>query len=364
MGMIYQRGNVWWIKYYRNGRYYRESTKTTKKMVAQKLLERREGEIAQGKMPSILFEKVTFEELAEDFLRDYRINQKRSLVRAERSVNHLKKFFENYKATQIVTSRINEYVETRLGEEAANATINRDLSALKRMLNLGFRQTPPKVERMPYIPMLRENNVRKGFFEHSDFLAFRDALPDCMKGFVTFGYKTGWRFSEITNLTWERVDRKEGIVRLEPGETKNQEGRTLFMDAELQEVINQQWESRKHTGKLSPLVFPSRDGKSPIGDYRGWWDSACKKAGIGRRLFHDFRRTAVRNMIRAGIPERVAMMISGHKTRSVFDRYNIVSDHDLKMAAAKQSAYLDSLRGHNLGTICPFPEKKEESQNG
>jgi hypothetical protein len=109
MGMIYQRGNVWWIKYYRNGRYYRESTKTTKKMVAQKLLERREGEIAQGKMPSILFEKVTFEELAEDFLRDYRINQKRSLARAERSVNHLKNFFENYKATQIVTSRINEY---------------------------------------------------------------------------------------------------------------------------------------------------------------------------------------------------------------------------------------------------------------
>jgi integrase len=333
-------------------------------MVAQKLLERREGEIAQGKMPSIIFEKVTFEELAEDFLRDYRINQKKSLVRAERSVNHLKKFFENYKATQIVTSRINEYVEMRLEEEAANATINRDLSALKRMLNLGFRQTPPKVERMPYIPMLRENNVRKGFFEHSDFLAFRDAMPDCMKGFVTFGYKTGWRFSEITNLTWERVDRKEGIVRLEPGETKNQEGRTLFMDAELQEVINKQWESRKRNGKLSPLVFPSRDGKSPIGDYRGWWDSACKKAGIGRRLFHDFRRTAVRNMIRAGIPERVAMMISGHKTRSVFDRYNIVSDHDLKMAAAKQSAYLDSLRGHNLGTICPFPEKKEESQNG
>jgi hypothetical protein len=58
------------------------------------------------------------------------------------------------------------------------------------------------------------------------------------------------------------------------------------------------------------------------------------------------------------------MMISGHKTRSVFDRYNIVSDHDLKMAAAQHSAYLDSLRGHNSGTICSFPEEKEERQNG
>ena len=362
MGMMYQRGKVWWIKYYRNGRYYRESTGTTKKMVAQKHLERREGEIAQGKMPGILFEKVTFDELAEDFLRDYRINQKKSLERAERSVNHLKRFFEGCKATQIVTSRINEYVEMRLKEEAANATINRDLSALKRMLNLGFRQTPPRLERIPYIPMLRENNVRKGFFEHADFLALRDALPDFMKGFVTFGYKTGWRFSEITNLTWERVDRKGATVRLEPGETKNQEGRTVFMDDELQEVINQQWENRKRSGKLSPLIFPSRDGISPIGDYRGPWNAACTKAGISRRLFHDFRRTAVRNMIRAGIPERVAMMISGHKTRSVFDRYNIVSENDLKMAAALHFAYLNSGHGHNLGTICHFPEKKEESR--
>ena len=150
-----------------------------------------------------------------------------------------------------------------VSEEAANATINRDLSALKRMLNLGFRQTPPRVERIPYIPMLRENNIRKGFFEHADFLTLRDALPDFMKGFVTFGYKTGWRFSEITNLTWERVDRKGAIVRLEPGETKNQEGRTVFMDPELQEVINKQWENRKRSGKLGPLVFPSRDGEQP-----------------------------------------------------------------------------------------------------
>jgi integrase len=362
MGMIYQRGNVWWIKYYRNGRYYRESTKTTKKMVAQKLLERREGEIAQGKMPSILFEKVTFEELAEDFVRDYRINQKRSLTKAERSVNHLKRFFENYKATQIVTSRINEYVEIRLEEEAANATINRELAALKRMLNMGTKQTPPLVDRVPHIPMLRENNVRKGFFEHEDFLKLRETLPEYLRDFITFGYKTGWRISEIQNLTWNQVDMALGIVRLEVGESKNDEGRIVYLDEELKAVFNRQWERRKRRRKLCSYVFPNRDGTDRMIDIRSAWYAACKEAGIGRRLFHDFRRTAVRNMVRAGIPERVAMMISGHKTRSVFDRYNIVSDQDLKMAAARHANYLDSLRGHNLGTICLFPEKKGSTQ--
>jgi integrase len=273
--------------------------------------------------------------------------------------NHLKQFFENYKVTQIVTSRINEYVETRLEEEAANATINRELAALKRMLKMGTKQTPPLVDRVPYITMLRENNIRKGFFEHKDFIKLRETLPEYLRDFITFGYKTGWRISEIQNLTWNQVDMALGIVRLEVGESKNDEGRTVYLDEELKAVFNRQWERRKRQRKVCSYVFPNRDRTDRMIDIRSAWYAACKEAGIGRRLFHDFRRTAVRNMVRAGIPERVAMMISGHKTRSVFDRYNIVSDQDLKMAAARHATYLDSLHGHNLGTISKFPEKKE-----
>ncbi len=374
MGMIYKRGKTYWIKYYRNGKPFYESSKSHKQTKARTLLKKREWEISQGKLPGIYFDRVKFDELAEDFLTDYRINQKKSLVKAERSVKHLRERFEGLRVTQITTPRIHAYIEQRsewvcnkcgetfltgeiedrtdamcpycgsdeLVKGAANATINRELAALKRMLNLGARQTPPKVDRVPYIPMLKENNTRKGFFEHGDFLALRDALPSYLKGFVTFAYKTGWRVSEIAGLTWSHVDLANSIVRLEAGETKNDQGRTVYLDNELTQVFENQWAARKHSGRLIPYVFPNEDGNAPIKDFRGAWSKACKESGIGKRLFHDFRRTAVRNMVRSGVPEGVAMRVSGHKTRSVFERYNIVSDTDLKVAAKKQEEYLKS----------------------
>ena len=209
--------------------------------------------------------------------------------------------------------------EMRLAEKAGNTTINRELAALKRLLNLRAQQTPPKVNRVPHIPMLKENNVRKGFFEDSEFQALRNALTSYLQGFTTFAYKTGWRLSEIEGLVWPQIDLDNGIVRLEIGETKNDEGRTVHLDSELQTIFKNLWESRKtkmkETQKISPYVFLNETGKDRIRDFRGSWEAACTKAKIGKRLFHDFRRTAVRNMVRAGIPERVAMMVSGHKTR-------------------------------------------------
>jgi len=359
MGSIYKRGKTYWIQYYRNGKPYRETTKSKKEADAKRLLKKREGEISQGKLPGVYFDRVRFDELAEDFLRDYRINQKKSLKRAVISTGHLKRYFEGYSVPNINSPKIGAYIESRLKEGAANASINRELSALKRMLNIGARQTPPKVDRVPYIPMLKENNVRKGFFEHAEFIALRDALPDYLKGFATFAYKTGWRVSEINGLTWNQVDRDNGIVRLETGETKNDEARTVYLDDELQEVFNGEWESRKNNQKLTPYVFPNMDGTGRISDFRHSWDTACKDSKIGKKLFHDFRRTAVRNMVRAGIPEGVAMKISGHKTRSVFERYNIVNDTDLKLAAQKQAVYLESQKDTLSSTIHQIDEKRQ-----
>jgi integrase len=228
------------------------------------------------------------------------------------------------------------------------------------MLNLGARQTPPKVDRVPYISMLKENSTRKGFFEHSEFLALREKLPDYMKGFATFAYKTGWRFSEISGSKWKQVDRNLGIVRLESGETKNDDARTVYLDAELKEVFDNQWKDRT---SLLPYVFPNEKEDGKVKRFDKSWKKACKDAKIGKRLFHDFRRTAVRNMVRSGIPERVAMMISGHKTRSIFDRYNIVNETDLKLASQKQEAYLESQMVTKTVTIHEIHEIKEKRAN-
>jgi len=358
MGTIYKRGAVYWIQYYKNGKPFRESTRSHKETEAKRLLKRREGEVAEGKLPGVYFDRVRFDELAEELLRDYRINKKKSFKRVNRSVEHLKEYFEGFKVSQITTPHIQRYIEMRQDEGAANGTINRELSALKRMLNLGAKQTPPKVDRVPYIPLLKESHPRQGFFEHAEFIALRDALPDYLKGFVTFAYKTGWRVSEISNLKWGQVNLDQGIVRLDPGETKNDEGRTLYLDEELKEVFVKQWETRRKGGKLIPYVFTNHDGSDKIKRFDKAWIRAFQDAGIQKRLFHDLRRTAIRNMVRAGIPERVAMMVSGHKTRSVFDRYNIVSTNDLKEAAIRQEAYLQSQNDHRTTTIVNFGKKR------
>ncbi len=368
MGSIYKRkwkdsktrewveGETYWIKYYRNGKPYRESTHNSKITKAEKLLKKREGEIAEGKLPGIYFDKITFNELAEDFITDYRINERDTISKAERSVKYLKEAFGGMRATDITTAKVKTYIDDRMNKGLSNASINRELAALKRMFHLAAECTPPKVNLIPHIPMLKETNIRKGFFEYGEYLALRNALPEELKSIVTFAYHSGWRKSEILSLTWDQVDIKEGIVTLNPGETKNEEGRTLYLNEELQKEM-QTLLSKRHLG--CPYVF-HRDGEA-VKDFRGSWDSACIKVGlfeilkddkgnvvtdtegkpvkVPAKIFHDFRRTAIRDMVRSGVSERVAMKISGHKTRSVFDRYNIVSDQDLREAAKKKQVY-------------------------
>jgi integrase len=356
MGHIYRRENskFYWIKYYRNGKPFYESAHSEKKMVAERLLKVREGEISQGKMPGIIFEKIRFDDLLKDYLLDYRVNGKKTIAKAERCVKYLKVAFGGMRAVDITTTKIMDYIEKRKAAKLSNASINRELAALKRSFNLATRSTPPKVSQVPHIPTLKENNVRKGFLEPVEFLSLQGVLPTYLKPVVAFAYYTGWRRGEILSLKWNQIDIREGTVRLEPGETKNDEGRTIYLESEILEVMKSLHRNRRLD---CPYVF-NYNGE-PIVDFRKSWEKACgiiKRPGL---LFHDLRRSGIRNNVRAGIPERVAMAISGHKTRSVFDRYNIVSPDDLKEAALKRRAFNEEQaeRLHS-GDIRPVNENK------
>jgi integrase len=337
MGTIYRRGRIWWIKYYRNGKPFRESSKSQKFSDAKRLLRRREGEVAIGELVNP--EQVRFDELAEDFLNDYRTNNRKSLVWAKRRLEqHLTPFFGGVRAVDITTDHVRAYIEKRQQQRASNGSINRELAALKRILHLAAEMTPPKIVRVPYIPMLKESNVRKGFFEHSEYLALLRELPKHLKAVLSFGYYTGARESEILTLKWEQVDLQARTVHLEPGSTKNDQPRTIPLSSEVLDALRIQKAIRKRSDPGYEYVF-TRAGKH-FRSFNVAWKSACKRAGIVGKLFHDLRRTAVRNMVRAGVPERVAMAVSGHKTRSVFDRYNIVAERDLHEAARRLEIYL------------------------
>ncbi|MBX7135032.1 MAG: site-specific integrase [Fimbriimonadaceae bacterium] len=353
-GRTFKRGQIWWIAYYFDGDEHRESTRSTDQAVARRLLKDRMKQIHSGRWVGRDEERLTVCDLLDALELSLANKGAKGLAQLKSHLKPVRAFFALDRAVSVRTDRVERFVSERKEAGRASATINRELEGLQQAFNLAVKQQ--RLSKAPYIQMLREDNARQGFFEHSEFEKFVRLLPEPLDDLARFAYLSGWRRGEIVPLKWGAVDRMAREVRLST--SKNGEGRVLPLDDELWSLIERRWAARTveqedKTTKISEYVF-HRSGR-PIVDFRKAWNTAIADAKVAPRLFHDLRRTAVRNMVRAGVPQSVAMSISGHKTTSMFQRYNVTSGNDRIEALQRTRAHLAALPKTDEGTVVQMP---------
>jgi integrase len=336
-GRIYRRGPTFWVCYYLRGRQFRESAHTSDPKEAVKCLKHRQKETGADQLGLRKFigpqaSRLTAHDLVAALRAKFELDGKLS-PQNKCELDRVDFDFGQTRAATLTSEQIDVYINRRLSEGAARATVNRLTSFLGRAYKLAIERK--RLVEMPRITHLSENNARRGFFSDPDFREVLGFLPADLKDFAIFGFLTGWRKGEISSLTWTSVS--EGVIRLRAEDSKNGEGRSVVIAGELVRLMEARQTDRLAGIVLTNLVF-HRDGQ-PIKDFRKSWASACKQAGVSGRVFHDLRRSAIRNMVRSGVPQSVAMKISGHKTASVFRRYDICNEDDLRQAMLNLERY-------------------------
>jgi integrase len=270
------------MSYYVNGKQIRQSTKTTDLKEAQ-------NKLAEKVVLNVAPDKRTIGALLDGLIADYENNHRKSIDWVKRMVRvHLREPFGNIKIDAITKQMVLDFMDTQRKLGAKNATINLELVLLKRSFSIADAK-------FPRVSKLVVNNIRKGFLMPEDYVVLISRLPEYARPVFQFAYRTGCRLGEILNLQWRNINLTDNLVRLEPGETKNDEGRTIPMTSDLVRMF----EALPH---CCEYVF-TKDGKR-IKSIRKVWNSTVKEANFPGMLFHDLRRTSVRNLIRAGVLRR------------------------------------------------------------
>jgi integrase len=350
-GRKYLRGDVVWIEYWHRGKQYRESTGQSGRAgerAADKLLKKRWQDIGRGRFVGPSEERVLLTELLDAVRVDYEINGRRSGWTLADRLEPLRLTFAGERAVDVTEERIARYTQARLTEGYAASSVNRELAALRRAFRLAVRQK--RISVAPTITVLAENNARQGFVEPATFREIAQHLIAPLDDVAHFGYLTGARKNEVVTLAWSNVDRTRGLITIAREHSKNAEPRIIPLTPALATIIERRWKARTITHPsgtvLADLVF-HRDGRR-VGSFRKAWASACKAAGVPGLLFHDLRRSAVRNFERAGVSQAVAMKITGHKTASVYRRYRIVDERDVREALTKTEAAIAAEQSANV----------------
>jgi len=370
-GSLYKpEGTCYWhyaLSY--RGRLIRGSTGRSDLKEAREVLQAKRDELAAARAGFIALagpevRQVRVAELLDRLEKDCQLRGIKSLAQVRAHLVPVREAFGHMKAIEVSEDDLDRYIadrlEGRLGTArkaaAKPATVNRETQLLGQALRpfLERHRFPvPKIRRLP------EQNVREGFFERAEFEAVVAHLPEDLKDFARWAYVSGWRRGEIASLRWRDVDREGRTITLSWRASKNRRPRVIALEGELWEIIERRWAARVveeapgAPARISDLVF--HRGGRPVGDLRKAWASACTAAGLAGRLFHDLRRTAIRNMVRAGVDEKIAREISGHKTAAVFDRYNITDDGDIREAVLKTQKYLATLPTE--ATVLTMPQR-------
>ena len=338
---------------------------------------------------------VTIRNLYEAVRADHVANGRKDIPTLKARWRHLEQVCADKLASEVRSETVVLYSQHRTEQGAMPGTVNRELALLRRCFTLGVKMGRLKPGQVPYIPKLRENNAREGFLKDSQYEALAretGKIGVWFRALFELAYTYGWRKSELLNLRVSQIDLNERTISLSRRQTKNQRPRFVFMTDRVFELLSQcvqkkdpsdfvitrprfqngwlfqyhhkssnsrfwwmayydargnekrestKTENKDEARELLRSRIRAADVDAPqrrVVDFRDQWTEACKLAGCEGLLFHDLRRTAVRNCVRAGIPEGVAMLISGHLTRSVFDRYNIISEDNLRDAAQRIQA--------------------------
>jgi len=312
-GRVYLRGSTQWISYSRRGHEFRESAHTKDEKVAEKFLKQRLKEREKPTFVGPKEERLTLDDLEAKILADYRKHNRRSACNVTHCLKRVRKCFGFDSLVDITTSRIDLYQEARLSEGAARSTINREVACLRHGFKLLVQDRA--LSEAPVIKLLEGENIRQGFIEVGDFYSVIDNLyrtvHPSVKDVLEFLYHSGWRSKEVTKLEWQDVDVEGGMVRLRRENNKTKKVRMLPLIGELQNIIERRLIDRRMD---CPLVF-HRNG-------------------------HDMRRSATRNFRKAGLSENEGMAMTGHQTNSIYRRYDIIDEEDMKQSMEKVQTFL------------------------
>jgi integrase len=343
-GRIFKRGDRFWVAFYHRGAEQRESAGPTI-ADARRLLKVRMREIHGDRFLPAEDRRVLVSELLDDLNLNLKTRGVRSVAKVVCHAKPVRLSLGDVRAIELSTPMVEKYAQERLTDGKAPATVNRELETLRQAFNLAARRTPPRVLRVPHIPLLRVDNARQGFLSRADFEALIAHIPDSdVRDYLTWFWWTGMRPNEIRQLTWEMLDRESWTLTLDPKAAKTRRGRVIGITGPLREIIERRLVARRLDCTLIFHRVSKGQPGQPVKSYGKLWRAALTEAHLPATLVpYDLRRSALRNLVRAGVDFTVAMKISGHRTRSTFDRYNIVSDDDVRDAITKTAAFVATL---------------------